>query len=247
MEIYSRVKASSSLKIKGISCNIGPQVTHLESYLEIRDKILHLADELRQESKICVEHIEFGGDLIRNACSFGTDQSEVSNWCEKISSPILERGLKLFLNVGRYFLADAGVLLTKIEYIKTPKADNSSGTTAQRSGSFVGSPGKGGMFTKKSIAIVDAGFNDFADTCLFGQLRNIVPVHQQQQNGPASGGLSVIEYRYDIVGPISESIDTFHKDFVANHKLTPGEYLVISDAGTYGNLFNIMFSHLSFM
>lgn len=61
MEIYSRAKASAYLKCKGISCHIGCPLNQLEPFIEARDKLLALADELRQESRIWIEHINLGG------------------------------------------------------------------------------------------------------------------------------------------------------------------------------------------
>lgn len=240
LEIYSRVKASSTMRIKGISCRVGTHVTHLESYLEIRDKLLHLADELRQESKICVEHLDFGGEFVGNLNAMNADATEISNWIEKIASPILERGLKLVLDPGINFMADAGVLLTKIEYIKTntchSKQESFSGTTSPRTGSFISSHGPHyhlkHQFAKRTFAVVDAGFNDFARTAMLGQSHHIVPVHQQQ--AVMVGGITS-DFKYDIVGPITDAADVFCRDFTLNHKLSAGEYLIISDAGSYGS------------
>lgn len=233
LEIYSRAKASATLRIKGISCHISSQMTHIEPYLEIRDKLLNLADELRQESKICVEHIDLGGELATNLHVICADSTEVAQWIEKIAAPILERGLKLVLQPGSGLISDAGVLLTKIEYIKTSGKEPTSGTTSPKSGSLIGSGASQmkNLFTRKNFAIVDAGFNDFPFTAFFGQYHNVVPVCNQPQN-PVVG---ITEHKYDIVGPINETIDVFYKDFTTKHKLNIGDYLIVSNAGAYGS------------
>lgn len=237
LEIYSRVKASSTMRIKGISCRVGTHVTHLESYLEIRDRLLHLADELRQESKICVEHIDFGGEFVGNLNAMNADATEISNWIEKIASPILERGLKLVLDPGINFMADAGVLLTKIEYVKTNTSHSkeSYGGTSPKTGSFISSHAGHHLkhhSTKRTFAVVDAGFNDFVRTAMLGQNHHIVPVHQQQS--VMVGGVAS-DFKYDIVGPITDAADVFCRDFSLNYKLAAGDYLIISDAGSYGS------------
>lgn len=226
LEIYNRVKASANLKVKGISCHLGSNISQLEPFLEARDKLLHLADELRQESKICVEHINLGGGFPVQA------GEEITTWIEKIAAPITERGLKLILEPGRSLIADAGVLLTSVEYIKNSHRET-SGTTSPRSGSFVAPSGiEKGRPTNKTFAIVDAGFNDFCRTSLYGQQHAISPCVLKQN--PNVGIHN--EFKYDIVGPICETTDTFYKDLTLNQKLEAGEYLVINEAGAYGKL-----------
>ena len=226
LDIYSRAKASANLKIKGISCHLGSSISQLEPFLLARDKLLHLADELRQEERICVEHINLGGGFAAQIAT-NIDAPDIPLWVEKLAKPITDRGLKMVLEPGRSLVADAGVLLTKVEYIKTAHKEV-SGQTSPRSGSFIGGQThvKAPLATK-TFAIVDAGFNDFARTALYGQQHLIVPT---QKNVPEVA----TEFKYDVAGPICETTDVFYKDLVLNQKLQAGDYVIIADTGAYG-------------
>lgn len=229
-EIYSRAKASSSLKIKGISCHLGSNIHSLEPYIEARDKLLHLADELRQESRICIEHIDLGGGFPIQSSS--PDIPDVSVWIEKLAKPILDRGLKLVLEPGRSIIADAGVLLAKVEYVKTMALTHGtgSGSTSPRSGSFVERIREPPMKrSSKTFAILDAGFNDFARTALYGAHHPMIPTLLRPSD-PALG----LEFKYDITGPVCETTDVFHKDFVSAQRLIPGDLVIFGETGAYG-------------
>ncbi|KAH9397572.1 hypothetical protein TYRP_003892 [Tyrophagus putrescentiae] len=251
--IYSRAKASASLKIKGISCHLGSNIDKLEPFIEARDRLLALADELRQELSICVEHINLGGGFAAQISGASAHVSEtpaadtIPQWVERLAKPITERGLKMVLEPGRSLVADAGVLLTKVEYVKAPpvRSDHQStspGPSSPRSGSFIGSNplskashgGHGhGHGPPATWAIVDAGFNDFARTALYGQQHPIVP-GQLKGGHEASAGLTT-EFKYNVAGPICETTDVFHRDLVLGQKLESGDYVIIVDAGAYGS------------
>lgn len=225
LEVYNHAKASSNLKVKGISCHLGSNIGQLEPFIEARDKLLALADELRTELKICVEHINLGGGFAAQIDS-NMNNVDIPQWVEKLAKPITERGLKLVLEPGRSLVANAGVLLTKIEYVKTIRKDVSGGTSP-RSGSLIGgAPASPKPITTATFAIVDAGFNDFARTALYGAHHPILPAVQKNT--------IPIDFKYDICGPICETTDCFAKDLPLNQKLESGDYLIIADAGAYG-------------
>lgn len=227
-EIYNRAKASAHLKIKGISCHLGSSIHQLEPFIEARDKLLALADELRQESRIWVEHINLGGGFAAQIAT-NLDVPDIPGWVEKLAKPITERGLKMVLEPGRSLTADAGLLLTQIEYIKrfgTPV----SGHSSPRSGSLIGSTGSKKSDTK-AFVIVDAGFNDFARTALYGQQHRIIPGNAKVDTLPGLPN----EFKYDVVGPICESTDIFFRDLILTQKLEVGNTLAICDVGAYGS------------
>jgi diaminopimelate decarboxylase len=203
----------------------------LEPFIEARDKLLALADELRQENRIWVEHINLGGGFAAQIAT-NLDVPDIPGWVEKLAKPITERGLKLVLEPGRSLMADAGVLLTKIEYVKR-FGSCGSGQSSPRSGSLVNAEipvrSKSGI-APKAFVVVDAGFNDFARTALYGQQHKIIPSNAKVEQLP---GLPS-EYKYDIVGPICESTDVFFRDLILSQKLEPNSALAICDVGAYG-------------
>ena len=236
LEIYNRAKASAHLKVKGISCHLGSSIHQLGPFIEARDKLLSLADELRQENRIWVEHINLGGGFAAQIAT-NLDAPDIPAWVEKLAKPITDRGLKLVLEPGRSLMADAGILLTKIEYVKR-FGSCGSGSSSPRSGSISGpggprSPGVPKSPTinaNKSFVIVDAGFNDFARTALYGQQHKIIAVNAKVDQLP---GLPS-EFKYDVVGPICESTDIFFRDLTLSQRLEPNTYLAICDVGAYG-------------
>jgi diaminopimelate decarboxylase len=228
LDIYNRAKASAHLKIKGISCHLGSSINQLEPFIEARDKLLALADQLRTENRIWVEHINLGGGFAAQIAT-NLDVPDIPGWVEKLAKPITDRGLKMVLEPGRSLVADAGILFTKIEYVKrfgTP----TSGHNSPRSGSLIGSSPTLKSSPNKAFVIVDAGFNDMARTALYGQQHKIIPINLKVDQLP---GLPT-EYKYDVVGPICETTDIFLRDLTLPQKLEPGSVLAICDVGAYG-------------
>lgn len=211
---------------------MGSGINQLEPFIEARDKLLALADQLRTESRIWVEHINLGGGFAAQIAS-ATDIPDIPGWVEKLAKPITDRGLRMVLEPGRSLMADAGLLLTKVEYIKrygTP----SSGHSSPRSGSITSASPVEKTEKKvqnKTFVILDAGFNDFARTALYGHQHKIIPVTLTSDQLP---GLPS-EIKYDVVGPICETTDVFARDAVFQQRLEEGATLAICDVGAYGN------------
>lgn len=200
----------------------------MEPFIEARDKLLALADQLRTENRIWVEHINLGGGFAAQIAT-NLDVPDIPGWVEKLAKPITDRGLKMVLEPGRSLVADAGILFTKIEYVKrfgTP----TSGHNSPRSGSLIGSSPTLKSSPNKAFVIVDAGFNDMARTALYGQQHKIIPINLKVDQLP---GLPT-EYKYDVVGPICETTDIFLRDLTLPQKLEPGSVLAICDVGAYG-------------
>lgn len=176
-----------------------------------------------------MEHINLGGGFAAQIAT-NLDVPDIPGWVEKLAKPITERGLRMVLEPGRSLTADAGVLLTKIEYIKRFDGPSGSGHSSPRSGSLIGSNTSSKSSANKAFVITDAGFNDFARTALYGQQHKIIPANGKVDQLP---GLPS-EYKYDVVGPICESTDIFFRDLTLSQKLDPGSTLVICDVGAYG-------------
>ncbi len=209
---------------------MGSSINQLEPFIEARDKLLALADELRTENRIWVEHINLGGGFAAQIAT-NLDVPDIPAWVEKLAKPITDRGLKMVLEPGRSLVADAGVLLTTVEYIKRFGAVTSgSGHNSPRSGSLIGSSPSPKSSPNKAFVIVDAGFNDMVRTALYGQQHKIIPINIKVDQLP---GLPS-EYKYDVVGPICETTDIFHRDLTLPQKLEPGSVLAICDVGAYG-------------
>ena len=147
LSIYERAAALANIEVVGIDCHIGSQLLDPEPFAEALDKLLQLIDEMATRG-IRLQHIDLGGGLgIRYK-----DEAEptVQSYIQPLLGKLRDRGLKVLLEPGRRLVGNAGLLLTRVEYLK---------------------PG-----TVKNFAIVDAAMNDLARPALYDAWHDIVPV-----------------------------------------------------------------------
>jgi diaminopimelate decarboxylase len=147
LALYQHAARLPNLAISGIDCHIGSQLLDPAPFAEALDKILLLIDQLATAG-IKLHHIDLGGGLgIRY-------RDEVAPTVKAYLQPLLlklkGRGLKILLEPGRRLVGNAGLLLTKVEYLK---------------------PGE-----IKNFAIVDAAMNDLARPALYDAWHDILPV-----------------------------------------------------------------------
>ncbi|MDX3772620.1 diaminopimelate decarboxylase [Chromatiaceae bacterium AAb-1] len=150
LTIYRKAAAFSHLQVVGVDCHIGSQLTETRPFLDALDKVLHLIDQLKNEG-IALHHIDVGGGLgvTYDQETPPAPQEYVAQVVERLKD---YRHLELIFEPGRAIMANAGVLLTKVEYLK---------------------PGQ-----EKHFAIVDAAMNDLIRPALYSAWQNIVPVVQ---------------------------------------------------------------------
>ncbi len=142
MAMYRHAAASEVLDVRGIDCHIGSQIAALEPYAAACDRLFSMVDALTAEG-IGVVHVDLGG-------GFGVRYSDeavfdVEAYGREVATRVFARGLELLVEPGRYLVADAGVLLTRVEYLKP--------------GTGVGTP---------NFAVVDAAMNDLIRPALYG-------------------------------------------------------------------------------
>ena len=151
LALYRRAAALPSLRIEGIDCHIGSQLTDISPLLEALDKMLGLIDALGRES-IAIHHLDLGGGLgIRY-----TDETppDPRVYMREVIKRVGERKLKLMFEPGRNLVGNAGVLLTRVEHIKATPA--------------------------KNFAIIDAAMNDLIRPSLYEAYHRILPVKERQ-------------------------------------------------------------------
>ncbi|HEX5801380.1 MAG TPA: diaminopimelate decarboxylase, partial [Azospira sp.] len=147
LALYRRAAALPNIEVSGIDCHIGSQLLDPSPFAEALDKVLLLVDQLDAEG-IRLHHIDLGGGLgIRYS-------DETAPTVKSYLGPLLQklagRQLKVVLEPGRRLVGNAGLLLTKVEYLK---------------------PGE-----VKNFAIVDAAMNDLARPALYDAWHDILPV-----------------------------------------------------------------------
>lgn len=148
---YEYAATLKNLQIKGVDCHIGSQITSLSPFIDALDRLLTLIDKLALKN-IIVEHLDLGGGL---GVRYDDEQPPVAaEYINAIREHLGDRKLTLLFEPGRYIVANAGILVTSIEYLKH---------TAH-----------------KSFAIVDAAMNDLIRPALYQAWMDIQPVVQKQ-------------------------------------------------------------------
>lgn len=149
LDAYRLAKKLPGLKIVGVDCHIGSQITEVSPYLDALDKLLSLIEDLRSEG-IELHHLDLGGGLgIRY-----DDETPLAP--SVLLDAVFERlaqkklSLELVLEPGRSLVGNAGVLLTEVQYLKHTQ--------------------------EKDFAIVDAGMNDLMRPALYEAWHGVLPL-----------------------------------------------------------------------
>jgi diaminopimelate decarboxylase len=145
--LYAAAQEFGNIRVAGLDCHIGSQLTELAPFIETCKKMLGLLDRLEAQG-LKIEHLDLGGGLgIRYA---GENPPSAQEYVEALRSVVGERRQKILIEPGRSLVGNAGVLLTTVEYLKpTPHRD---------------------------FAIVDAAMNDLMRPALYKAYHEILPV-----------------------------------------------------------------------
>lgn len=145
---YQYAARQPHLAILGIDCHIGSQLTALEPFIESIDRLLVLIETLAQDG-IDIHHLDVGGGL--GVTYLNETPPQPSEYAQALLSRLVAYpDLELLFEPGRAIAANAGVLLTRVEYIKHNQA--------------------------KNFAIVDAAMNDLMRPALYQAWQEIVPL-----------------------------------------------------------------------
>ena len=147
LALYRRAAELPHLTINGIDCHIGSQLLDAAPFAEALDKLLQLVDRLQSEG-IQLHHIDLGGGLgIRYR---DETPPSIQDYLAPLLGELKNRRLKILFEPGRRLVGNAGILLTRVEYLKPGEA--------------------------KNFAIVDAAMNDLARPALYDAWHDIQPV-----------------------------------------------------------------------
>lgn len=203
--LYLHARDSDALRIVGLDCHIGSQITELAPFQEALAKMVELIDELADD-RIEITHLDLGGGL--GVDYDGTPGINVQAYGKAIAQGLEGRKLHFMLEPGRYLVANAGLLLTRVEYLKP-------------------SPAEG----YKNFAVVDAAMNDLIRPALYQAWHDIVPV-----TGPSASTAKTKTKgelaSWNLVGPVCES-----GDFLGHEReltLSEGTLLAVRSVGAYG-------------
>ncbi|EGV34893.1 diaminopimelate decarboxylase [Neisseria weaveri] len=121
LEAYRYASALGRLKIVGIDCHIGSQLTDLSPLAEACERILLLVDRLAEEG-IALQHIDLGGGI--GIVYRDEDVPDLKAYADNVAKQLAGRGLKLILEPGRSLVGNAGTLLTRVEFVKQGEEKN---------------------------------------------------------------------------------------------------------------------------
>ncbi|HMU67181.1 MAG TPA: diaminopimelate decarboxylase [Cellvibrionaceae bacterium] len=145
--VYKRAASLPGIRIQGVDCHIGSQLTKLEPFLDALDRLLLLIDELAA-SGITIHHLDLGGGL--GVTYKNETPPSPGDYISAVKARLGERKIALMFEPGRSIVANAGLLLTRVEYLKPTE--------------------------HKNFAIVDAAMNDNIRPALYQAWQEIVPV-----------------------------------------------------------------------
>ncbi len=117
MATYRRAAELDGIDVQGIDCHIGSQLTSLEPYADAFALLVQMVDALKEEG-IALSHIDVGGGQ-GIQYSAEDDRLDVASWAQCIRSAVGDRDLEILVEPGRYIVGQAGVLLTRVEYLKS--------------------------------------------------------------------------------------------------------------------------------
>ncbi len=149
LAVYERAASLASLKVVGVDCHIGSQLTKASPFLDALDRLLVLIDQLAAKG-IVIEHLDLGGGL--GVDYQGEQPPAIADYVNMVLQKLADRPQSLIFEPGRSIVANAGVLLTEVIYLKPAEAHN--------------------------FAIVDAAMNDNIRPSLYQAWQKVLPLQE---------------------------------------------------------------------
>lgn len=144
---YEKAAAMENIRIEGIDCHIGSQLTQVEPFVDALQRVLELVDQLA-EKNIQLHHLDLGGGLgIRYKDEIPPSPAEQAR---ALVDKLNGRDVEILIEPGRAIAGNAGVLLTEVLYLKHNQ--------------------------HKNFAIIDAAMNDLMRPSLYGAWQEIIPL-----------------------------------------------------------------------
>jgi diaminopimelate decarboxylase len=150
LDAYKRAASLEHLRVTGIDCHIGSQILEAAPLNAAIDRVMELVAEV-ERAGIQIEHVDVGGGIgirYRNEAPI-----DVRAWCRELAARFKGTRYQVLLEPGRAIVGNAGVLLTRVEYLKVDKA--------------------------KRFAIVDASMSELIRPALYQAWHEIVPVQEK--------------------------------------------------------------------
>jgi diaminopimelate decarboxylase len=150
MALYRRAASSPHLKVLGVTCHIGSQILSPDPFLKALDEILDIAGKLHAEG-IEVKYLDLGGGF---GIRYKDEQPlDVERLTQQIAARMQSVPYQLIVEPGRALVAEAGILVSRVLYVKHNE--------------------------RKNFVVVDAGMNDLLRPSLYGSYHGVVPVEKR--------------------------------------------------------------------
>jgi diaminopimelate decarboxylase len=147
LALGKKIKTLSSLRLIGIACHIGSQIVQLDPFLEVIERMAETYKQLR-DIGMTLKHINIGGGL--GITYHDEHPPGIREYAHALQEKLRSYDVEIIIEPGRAIVGNAGILLTRIEYLKHTQ--------------------------HKNFAIIDAGMNDLLRPALYDAWQNILPV-----------------------------------------------------------------------
>jgi len=149
-DAYRRAAQATHLRVEGVDCHIGSQLTGIAPFVDALERILDLVGRIEAEG-IAIGHLDLGGGL---GVRYRDEQPPTpAEYAAPLLGRIAASGKSVFVEPGRAIAANAGILVTEVQYLKESE--------------------------DKNFAIVDAAMNDLVRPALYDAWQDIIPVVQR--------------------------------------------------------------------
>jgi diaminopimelate decarboxylase len=200
--------AKGQIELMGLTVHIGSQILDMTTFDMAFDKTLAIVSLVKSKG-FSITHLDLGGGLgiDYHESNHEKDETLIREYAKKVLDFQTKSGLKISVEPGRCLVARMGVLMAKVEYIKTTPF--------------------------KTFVIVNTGMHHLLRPSLYQAQHRIVPAVVQASK---SGTNNEESFVCDLVGPICESSDVIAREVSLPNCLAEGDWLAILDAGAYGKV-----------
>ncbi len=150
LDDYRRARSLEHIEVVGVDCHIGSQLTTVPPFVDALERIRHLLDRLERED-FAIRYVDMGGGL---GITYNDEQPpDPKEYAAALTEGLRGLDVTLLLEPGRVIVGNAGILLTRILYLKSTD--------------------------EKNFVVVDAGMNDLIRPSLYGSYQAIRPVRRR--------------------------------------------------------------------
>ena len=171
ISVFERAAELPNIKVSGIDCHIGSQLTTVTPFMDAMDRLLERIDQLAERG-IVIDHLDIGGGL---GVRYRNEQPPApSAYVSALLDKLGDRKLKVVMEPGRAIAANAGIMLTEVQLLKSTEI--------------------------KNFVVVDAAMNDMIRPSLYSAWQDIIPVSPRAGEAVASDVVGPVCETGDFLG-----------------------------------------------